>query len=217
MVSCNRNSKAEKQIKLASLQNVLSDHNCQNLNTERWIPMKFIYMCAELHIRGCMLLYSSDQNQWKLNKWEMTQERAPWDTKGQGFSEVQCLGAKETGATKTLKGFSIQYEELFWKLSHDSCDGHSRRRVLLPIRHVFRCPLVELLFNWSKRNSERNSVKKIVPKVDPPPPPQQGFSLLWPLAVPPISVYWRHWSHQKPLRLDGTTAPKGDTLLGMWK
>lgn len=153
MVSCNWNSKAEKQIKLASLQNMLSGHVCQNVNTDPWIPMKFFSVCAEFHIRGCILLYRSNWNQWKLNKWEMTQERSPWDTKGQGFSDVQRLGAKETGVTKTLKGFNVQCEELFWKLSHDSSDGHSRCKVLLPIKHVFRCPLVDLLINWSKRNS----------------------------------------------------------------
>lgn len=112
MVSCNWNSKAEKQIKLASLQNMLSDHICQNVNTEPWVPMKFSIR-AELHIRGCILLYRSNWNQWKLNKWELSQERSPWDTKGQGFSEVQRLGAKETGVTKTLKGFNVQSEELF--------------------------------------------------------------------------------------------------------
>ena len=153
--------------------------------------MIFIYICAELHIRGCILLYNSNWNQWKLNKWEMTRERAPWDTKGQAFSEVQCLGAKETGVTKTLKGFSIQCGELFWKLSHDSCDGHSRRRVLLPITHVFRHPLAELLINWSKRNSLKNTMKKWHTQDCAKKwmhHPQRGFSLLWPLAVPPISV-----------------------------
>lgn len=80
--------------------------------TEPWVPMKFSIR-AELHIRGCILLYRSNWNQWKLNKWELSQERSPWDTKGQGFSEVQRLGAKETGVTKTLKGFNVQSEELF--------------------------------------------------------------------------------------------------------
>lgn len=118
------------------------------LNSGPWISMKFIYVCAELHIRGYIVLYSSNWNQWKQNQLEKTQERALWDIKGWCFSEVQHLGDKETGVTKTLLCFSIQCEELFWKWSHDSCDGHFRCRVLLPIRHVFRCPSVELLINW---------------------------------------------------------------------
>lgn len=125
-----------KRIKLIWLQNLSSDPICQNLNSEPWIPKKFIYICTKLHIRGCILLCSSNWNQWKLNKWEMTQERAPGDTKSQGFSEVQCMGSKETGVNKTLKGFSIQCEKLFWKLSPDSSDRHSRCRVLLPIRLI---------------------------------------------------------------------------------
>lgn len=107
-----------------------------------------------MHVCTCRIahqrLHSPVQLKLKSAKAEQMGDdsgKSPWDTKGQGFFRSSTSRRAATEVTKTLKGFSIQCEELFSKLSRDSCDGSSRSRMLLPISHVFRCLFVELLIN----------------------------------------------------------------------
>lgn len=144
----------------------------------------------EMHVSTCRIahqrLHSPVQLKLKSAKAEQMGDdsgKSPWDTKGQDFFRSSMSRRAATEVTKTLKGFSIQCEELFSKLSPDSCDGSSRSRMLLPISHVFRSLFVELLINWCGKKITKEHSEEAGLTYCPPP---GLFSPLLPRSVPSI-------------------------------
>lgn len=121
------NSKAEKEIMPVSLWNVISHHTCQNLNTEPWTPLKFMKfisvweICTSEAPISCAAQTETSES-WTNGKWL---RREPCETqRGQGLSEVPCLGAKETEWLRLwkvlvfkVKNYSeIELWQLWWAL-----------------------------------------------------------------------------------------------------